>query len=201
MKYQHFAISAGAILLGALLYSALSFSERAAILAPVIVHELGHILTLRLYGLRIRRFSADLRGLCIEYSGLCTPLAHAVSALAGPAAGLAYAFAASYFGRSRGSETLILSSGVSLLLSLFNLLPVLPLDGGRVFALAADECLGGRRGDRLTKTVGLVLSTALLMAGTWRMWQGKGAALALAAIWLLAAQPDNAALVKRRELL
>ena len=201
MKYQHFAISAGAILLGALLYSALSFSELAAILAPVIVHELGHILTLRLYGLRIRRFSADLRGLCIEYSGLCTPLAHAVSALAGPAAGLAYAFAASYFGRSRGSETLILSSGVSLLLSLFNLLPVLPLDGGRVFALAADEILGGRRGDRLTKTVGLVLSTALLMAGTWLMWQGKGTALALAAIWLLAAQPDNAALVKRRELL
>ena len=198
---QRFAISTGAILLGAFLYAVADLSELASVLTPAIVHELGHIVALRLYGLRIRRFSADLRGLCIEYGGFCTPLGHAVSALSGPAAGLAYAFAASYFGRSRGSETLILSSGVSLLLSLFNLLPVLPLDGGRVFALAADEILGGRRGDRLTKTVGLVLSTALLMAGTWLMWQGKGAALALAAIWLLAAQPDNAALVKRRELL
>jgi len=201
MKQQHFAISVGAILLGAFLYSAMSFSELAAVLTPVIVHELGHIVTLRLYGLRIRRFSADLRGLCMEYGGLCTPLAHVVSALAGPAAGLAYAFAASYFGRRSGNEVLTLSAGVSLLLSLFNLLPVLPLDGGRIFALAAEELFGGRKGDRLTKTVGLVLSTMLLMVGTWLMWKGKGTALALAAIWLLAAQPDNAALVKRRELL
>ena len=144
---------------------------------------------------------ADLRGLCIEYGGLCAPLGHAVSALAGPVAGLAYAFAASSFARRGGNEVLTLSAGVSMLLSLFNLLPILPLDGGRVFSVIASELLGGRRGDALTKAVSLALSAALLAAGTYLMWRGDGTALALASLWLLASQPDKAALVKRRELL
>ncbi|MBQ3481797.1 MAG: site-2 protease family protein [Oscillospiraceae bacterium] len=195
------SISTGALLLGALIYCTVSFSELAAILAPVIVHELGHIVALRLYGLRIRRVSADLRGLCIEYGGLCAPSGHAVSALAGPAAGFAYAFAASYFARGSANEVLTLSAGVSLLLSLFNLLPILPLDGGRIFSIIAEELLGGRRGDALTKAVSLALSAALLIAGTVLTWRGEGTALALAALWLLLSQPDKAALVKRRELL
>ncbi len=201
MDKGHVSISAGAILLGALLYCTASFSELAVLLAPVIVHELGHIVALRLFGLRVRRFSADVRGLCIEYGGLGTPLEHILCALAGPAAGLAFAFAASFFARRNGNEALAVSAGVSLLLSLFNLLPVLPLDGGRIFSIAAAELLGGRRGAALTKGLGLVLSTALLMAGTWRMWRGEGTALTLFSLWLLIAQPDKAALVNRKELL
>ena len=201
MNKGRVSISAAALLLGALLYCTASFAELSAILAPVIVHEVGHIVVLRLYGLRIRRVTADLRGLCIEYGGLCPPPGHVVSALAGPAAGFAYAFAASSFARRSGSEVLALSSGVSLLLSLFNLLPIVPLDGGRIFSIAASELLGGRRGDALTRGLGLTLSAALLLAGTYLMWRGEGTALTLAALWLLLAQPDKAALVKRRELL
>ena len=96
---------------------------------------------------------------------------------------------------------LALSAGVSLLLSLFNLLPILPLDGGRIFSIIAAELLGGRRGDALTKGVSLTLATALLLAGTLLMWRGEGTALMLAALWLLASQPEKAALVKKRELL
>ena len=201
MNKGRLSIRPGALLLGALLYCTASFSELAALLPPVIVHELGHIVVLRLYGLRIRRVSADLRGLSIEYGGVCSPLGHAVSALAGPIAGLAYAFAASRFARGNANELLMLSAGISLLLSLFNLLPILPLDGGRVFSILSSELFGSRRGDALTKTVSLTLSTALLMGGTFLMWRGDGTALTLAALWLLLAQPDKAALVKRRELL
>ena len=201
MNKGRFSISPLALLLGALLYCTASFSELAALLPPLIVHELGHIVALRLYGLRIRRVSAELRGLCIEYGGLSTPLGHAVSALAGPVAGLAYAFAASYFAARTGNELLTLSAGISLLLSLFNLLPILPLDGGRIFSIIAEELLGSRRGDMLTKALSLTLSTMLLMAGTYFMWRGVGTALTLSALWLLLAQPDKATLVKRRELL
>lgn len=201
MKEGRVSISPGAVLLFALLYCAASFPELAAVLPCVIVHELGHIVVLRLYGLRIRRVTADLRGLCIEYGGVCAPLGHAAAALAGPAAGLAYAFAASYFAHRTGNEVLTLSAGVSLLLSAFNLLPILPLDGGRVFSILAAALFGGRRGDALTKAVSLALAAALLAAGTWLMWRGDGTALTLAALWLLLAQPDKAALVKRHELL
>ena len=201
MKREKLSISLGALLFGALVYSAASFAELSAILAAVIVHELGHIVMLRLYGLRIRCFCVDLRGFCIEYGGLCSDWGHIVSAFAGPAAGLAYAFAASYFGRRCGNEVLTLSAGVSLLLSLFNLLPILPLDGGRIFSLAAAELLGGRRGDKLTRTLGLALSAALLVLGSWQMWRGEGTALCFVSLWLLLAQPEKAELVKKRELL
>lgn len=201
MTQKHFAISLGAILFGALVYSTASFTELAALLAPVIVHELGHIVMLRLCGLPIRRFSADLGGFCIEYGGIASPLEHCACAFAGPAAGLAYAFAASYFAARSGNEVLTLSAGVSFLLSVFNLLPVLPLDGGRIFSVAMTGLLGSRRGDAVTKGVGLALSTALLFAGTWLMWRGDGTALMLASLWLLIAQPDRAVLVNRREVL
>ena len=167
MDRGRLSISPGAALLGAFFYCTASFSELAAILAPAIVHELGH----------------------------------AVSALAGPAAGLGYAFAASYFARGGSNGVLALSAGVSLLLSLFNLLPILPLDGGRIFSIIAAELLGGRRGDALTKGVSLTLATALLLAGTLLMWRGEGTALTIVSLWLLLAQPDKAVLVKRRELL
>ena len=201
MRQNRFTLSAAFILIGAFLYAAASFTELAAIVAPVIVHELGHIVTLRLCGLPIRRFGADLRGLCIEYGGIATPGEHVLAALAGPVAGLAYAFAASWFGRRGGNEVLTLSAGVSLLLSLFNLLPVLPLDGGRVFSILVCERLGSRRGEKLSRAVGLTLSSLLLTAGTFLMWRGDGTALMLASLWLLVAQPEKAALVKRRELL
>ena len=94
-----------------------------------------------------------------------------------------------------------LSAGVSLLRSLFNLLPILPLDGGRIFSIIAAELLGGRRGDALTKGVSLTLATARLLAGTLLMWRGEGTALTIVSLWLLLAQPDKAVLVKRRELL
>jgi stage IV sporulation protein FB len=182
MDKGRLSVSPAAALLGALLYCTASFSELAAILAPVIVHELGHIVALRLYGMRVRRITADLRGLCIEYSGLCTPLGHAVSALAGPAAGLGYAFAASYYSRGGSNEVLTLSAGVSLLLSLFNLLPILPLDGGRIVAALIGEenalrvsqaaavllMLGGRLIFAALGAPGLLLAGAFLAASNFR---------------------------------
>ena len=201
MEKSHVSVSPAALLLGALLYCTADFSELAAILAPVIVHELGHIVTLRLYGLRIRRVRADLRGLCIEYGGLCSPWGHAVSAFAGPAAGLGYAFAASHIGNRLGSDWLCLTAGVSLLLSLFNLLPALPLDGGTILLHLSCAVLGDRRGAVLTEAAGLIVGAGLLGGGFYLMMHGKGVALALAAIWLLLAQEDGRGLVKRREMI
>ena len=61
--------------------------------------------------------------------------------------------------------------------------------------------LGYGRGERLSKNLGLGLSAALLAGGLLLMWQGMGAGLALAAIWLLLAQPEEVGIVKRKEIL
>ena len=140
-------------------------------------------------------FGAAVRG------GFCGTAGHLFAAAAGPVSGLLYAFAASYWAKLFQNDTAALSAGISLLLSLFNLLPVLPLDGGRIFSRIACMSLGYGRGERLSKNLGLVLSTALLAGGLLLMWQGMGAGLALAAIWLLLAQPEEVGIVKRKEIL
>ena len=55
--------------------------------------------------------------------------------------------------------------------------------------------------DKIVWISPLLAVAALLFAGIRLMLRGEGTALALAALWLLLAQPDKTALVKRRELL
>ncbi len=201
MRQSRLHISAGAVLAAALLYFFIDPKTLWALLLPAAAHELGHVLALRLMGMRIKGFRAEMKGLCIDYCGFCGNRGHIFAAAAGPMAGLLYAFAASYAARLFDSDTAALSAGISLLLSAFNLLPVLPLDGGRIFSLVACALLGVGRGERLTKKVGLVISAVALAAGLLLLWQGFGAGLTLAALWLLLAQPEGEGIVKRKEIL
>ena len=62
------------------------------------------LLALLLLGLHIKGIRAELRGFCIEYCGYTGAVGHALAALAGPAAGLAYALAASTAGELTPGE-------------------------------------------------------------------------------------------------
>ena len=194
-------ISAGALILAAVIYYTADFSALLCVGVPVLVHELGHVVCLRLLGLRIRGFRAELRGLCMDYAGCTNGLGRVLAAAAGPAAGGLYALAASYSGKIYGSDWLLCSAGVSVVLTAFNLLPALPLDGGQIFAELMTAALGSRRGIRAAELSGLVTGALLLAAGLWLLWSGRGAAVLAASIWLLLSQPENPAPGRRKELL
>lgn len=139
---------------------------------PVMIHELGHWLSLRLLGCRVCAIRWELSGLCLRYHGLPGRWGQVIAALSGPAAGLLYARIAVRFGTAGE-----LSSGISLLLSVFNLIPALPLDGGR-----AAEALLDRES---AKCLSLVCSVLCAVSGLFLFARGKGAALALAGLILL----------------
>ena len=201
MRGKKLSVSAGAVLLAALVYYLYDLETVAAVLVPAATHELGHLAALNLLGLRVNGFRAELKGFCIDYSGYTGAMGHALAAAAGPMAGLWYAWAASMAGNRLDSDWLCLSAGVSLLLSLFNLLPALPLDGGRILEHLAGAFLGDKQGALLTETVGAVVGAVLLAAGVLLMMHGRGIALALAAIWMLLYQDNRRGLVKGKEML
>ena len=190
----------GLSLLAALLTVCLYYRGGALLLPiallPVIAHELGHVIALRLLGLHITGVTLDARGPCIRYEGTCSPAGHILAALAGPLGGAVYALA----GLS-GPDWLRQSAGLSLLLTAFNLLPLLPLDGGQVFSALCTLTLGELRGTKLCRAVSAVLLALLLTGGvTLAAWKKSTAPLA-AAIWLLLFREEEETLVKSGKII
>ncbi len=137
----------------------------AALLAAA-VHEAGHALALRLGGARVTRVTLGLSGAEMAYAGALTRGGEALAIAAGPAFGALWAL----LGLTAGGAFLRRSGAASALLTAFNLLPVLPLDGGRLAAALVGE--GSAR--RLSRAASL-----LLLAG------GAAALLRFGAPWLL----------------
>ena len=184
MKRRRFSLEVrpGAVVLLSGLYFLLPLRWCARLALTVTVHELGHFAALILCG-------AQVCGLRMEGCGLvlrCTPTEGALrtvtAALAGPAAG------AGLFCILRGLGY-IACAELSLLFSCVNLLPVLPLDGGRALQAAVAALAGERAAERLLNVLGLVLPVALMGLGVVLFARGMGLALGAFGAWLALLQP------------
>lgn len=145
----------------------------ACMVPAALAHELGHLLALRLCRTRVHTLRLGLLGAELCYSGALGRGETVLCAAAGPAAGLVYALAAC----ALGGPFLLRSGAASLCLSAFNLLPVLPLDGGRILLALA--------GQRASRRVGEATATALVLAGLVLLLRGGGPAPLAAGMWLL----------------
>jgi len=123
-------ITAGAAILYPVLYFLDSTGWFYALVPAVFIHEAGHALAVRGCGARITRLRVEITGLCLDCAGLLNPRQEILCAAAAPMAGLARAAALS--GSSHPWAQL--SCRLSLGLSLFNLMPVPALDGGKILA-------------------------------------------------------------------
>ena len=196
MERRNLGLSILAVLLTACLYARGGPRLLPVIALPVLVHELSHAAALLLLGQRVTGISFDARGLCIGYDGTCSPLGHILAALAGPLGGALYALVG-----LTDVPWLKQSACLSLLLTAFNLLPLMPLDGGRMFSQLCVLALGKTRGERLCRTVSAALLTLLLLGGViLAAWKKSTAPLA-AAIWLLLFQNEQEALVNQSKIL
>ncbi|HVB26812.1 MAG TPA: site-2 protease family protein [Mycobacteriales bacterium] len=106
--------------------------------ASVLLHELGHCVVARALGLRVRRILLQLFGGLSEIDGeVGSPDREYLVAVAGPLVSLLLAGvgAAGFRALSTGSVARFMAAELAvanLLVTAFNLLPGLPLDGGRV---------------------------------------------------------------------
>ncbi len=138
----------------------------------ILVHELGHAVA-------FRRFGSPAEIVLHGFGGFTTGIAQPprrsmVVSLAGPLTGFAVGAAAIWLDRSLGSSGIggdgLVESALSDLIfvtmawGVFNLLPILPLDGGSVVASFLDQATGGG-GQRAARVVSLVAAAALAVVG------------------------------------
>ena len=165
---------AGALMILALAYFFDGQGLIPALAAAAIIHELGHIAAIELCGAKISGIRTEALGLRIDYYGILNRRKRIIIALAGPAAGVLYAFTSFYV----SNHTFILSCKISAWLTAFNVMPILPLDGGRILIELCNK--------HAAKKVSVIVSLCLIVFGISVAIKSHIIYAAAAGIWLLA---------------
>lgn len=138
LKWGKLAASGGSMLLSLAVYATIwGWRYAAGFIALLFAHEMGHYVAARQRGLDVGAPAF------IPFVGAWIALkdkpvdveTEAYVALAGPVVGTGAALAVYLWARSEDSGLLLAISYAGLFLNLFNLLPISPLDGGRVTAV------------------------------------------------------------------
>jgi Zn-dependent protease len=132
----------GTMLLSMLAYSWV-FGWRYAVgfVLLIFIHEMGHYLAARKRGLAVGAPTfVPFVGAWIQMKEIPHDVeTEAFVGFAGPLAGTAAALACYWLARQTGSELLLALAYSGCMLNLFNLIPVSPLDGGRITAIISPK--------------------------------------------------------------
>lgn len=145
------------------------------------IHELGHVAAAVVQGGRPERLTLSLAGAELFF-GYRKPLSYgreSLVALAGPCANLIVGVPALKLGQ-------YLPAAICLGLGCFNLLPILPLDGGVILYDLISARFGPERGELVLAISAGVLIGALLGLGAAALACYANGTLLLTALWLLA---------------
>lgn len=138
LKWGKLATTAGTMLLSLVVYATIwGWRYAAGFIALLFAHEMGHYIAARQRGLNVGAPAF------IPFVGAWIALedqpldveTEAYIGLAGPVAGTVAALAVYLVARSEDSGLLLAIAYSGLFLNLFNLLPISPLDGGRITAV------------------------------------------------------------------
>ena len=158
-------------------------------MSSVLLHELAHSLVARRFGISVHDITLFIFGgaAAIEHEPE-RPRDDLLIALAGPVAslGLTGGFGVLWwFAPATGSPPLHALAGwlalINLVMAVFNMLPGLPLDGGRVLRAALWSITGSlTRATRFASKTGQFLGLALMLWGVWQAFTGN----AVGGVWV-----------------
>lgn len=171
----------------------------AAVFGCVLLHEFGHILAARRYGVRTPEVVLlPIGGVARMERMPETPRQEIVVALAGPAVNLVIAavLVVALGGLPSFAATLETSTGglagrllyANLFIAAFNLLPAFPMDGGRVFRALLSWWQGPARGTLIAARTGQGFAILLALLG---LAGGNLLLVLVAAFIFLAAGAEN----------
>lgn len=150
------------------------FGEYTVIFFSMLLHELSHIAAARLCGIKTDVFSASVMGFsaAIQIES-CSKKELLFIYSAGPLLNLLAYFAALMLGKTlSGDQSFIrLLSTSNLLLGLFNLLPVLPLDGGRLMFELLSGAMGAKAAGRAIRKFAWLACAAMILFGLYQIYR------------------------------
>lgn len=179
----------------------------ACLLGSVLLHELGHALTARRFGIGVRGITLELLGGWTEMDrDAPTPRVDALVSLAGPAVsmvlgGLATALTLALPDRTVTEQIAFQLALSNVLVAVFNVLPGLPLDGGRALRAGLWALIKDRnRATEAAAWSGRILAFVCMLIALWlyrlqtltlfgllfallvvfTLWQGAGQSIRLA---------------------
>ncbi len=166
------------------------------LLGSIVLHELGHALMARRYGIGTADITLYLFGGVARLERMPRSAGpELLIALAGPAVNVAIALALAplaWASWSLAPPLADLTAGllmINLGLAAFNLLPVFPMDGGRVLRALLSGWLGRLRATEVAASIGQALA---IVGGFWFLFSGNWQAAILAAFVYVAAGFERA---------
>ncbi|MEA2424865.1 MAG: hypothetical protein QOH13_1275 [Thermoleophilaceae bacterium] len=148
----------------------------------ILVHEMGHVIQLRREGVKASApiFIPFLGAVVGMKEMPKNALAEARVGLAGPVLGTLGAAVPAAIGLATGSHFWLALAFTGFLINLFNLAPVLPLDGGRAMAAMAPWMWFAGFAGMIALTIvwpNPIMILILLLGGmeTWRRWKARKA--------------------------
>lgn len=131
-------LTSGTMLLSVFTYS-LVYGWRYAVgfVALIFVHEMGHYVAAKQRGLDVGAPTfIPFVGAWIQLKDLPHDVeTEAYIGIAGPVVGALGAFACYFLARAQGSDLLMALAYAGFMINLFNMIPLSPLDGGRITAI------------------------------------------------------------------
>lgn len=161
-----------------------------AVFASVLLHELGHALVARRYGIHTRRIILSPIGGIAQLEGMPRqPREELAVALAGPAVNFVLAAALWLVTPAFAGSWLLATflgsvMAANLGLGLFNLVPAFPMDGGRALRALLAERMGTYRATEIAAKIGKAV--ALVMGVVGVVWGPFMLALVAAFVWFAA---------------
>lgn len=175
----------------------------ALMMVFAIIHELGHMISGILLGLKIEKMELMPYGVSVSFrlttkdynnkikNGNLLELKKIIVAIAGPLTNLLIAIITYYLDIGEELKVLVVYSNILLLL--FNLIPVYPLDGGRILKSILHILFGKKTAEKYINNISFVLLLFLTFVSSIAIIYLKNIAifLIIAFLWLMYIKEDK----------
>ena len=140
--------------------------------ASVLLHELGHAVVARRFGVRVSRIELGFFGGAAQMEAMPRePSRELLIAAAGPAVSLVLGASGLVLGALTHVPLVSLVGWINLVIAGFNLIPALPMDGGRILRALLVPRLGYRRATLAAVTIARVATVGFAIVGLLGAYQ------------------------------